>query len=104
MKVRLVGRVPVMGGFVVSQLVELEEMAALAERVKANALQAIGEGVLDIVPGEGSLGRLFPEGEEGIVVAVYLSQEEMKAKRAGSGLAEMLRGGRPQRRKSKRWR
>ena len=82
MKVRLIGRVPVMNSFVVSQLVELEEIEAL---VKTNALQAIDEGLLDIVPSEGSLGRLFPEGEAGIVVAMYLSQEEMKAKRAGSG-------------------
>ena len=95
MKVRLIGRVPVMNSFVVSQLVELEEIEAL---VKTNALQAIGEGLLDIVPSEGSLGRLFPEGEAGIVVAMYLSQEEM--------LAAMLGGGQPRKTKTKtrRWR
>ena len=32
MKVRLVGRVSVTGGYIVSQLVELEEMEALAGR------------------------------------------------------------------------
>lgn len=102
MKVRLVGRVPVMNGYVVSQLVELEELEALAGRIRANALQAIGEGVLDIVPGEGSLGRLFPEGENGIVVAMYLSQEEMVAKRAAGGLAGLFGGGKRQGRPKRR--
>lgn len=104
MKVRLVSREPVTGVYIVSQLVELEELEALAGRVKANAAQALGEGLIDLVPSEGSLGRLFPEGEGGIVVAMWLSQDEMQAKRAGNGLAALLRGERPRKARPKRTR
>ncbi len=103
MKVRLVTRSRATGVFIVSQLVELEEMEALAKQVKTNVVQAIGEGLLDIVPSEASLGRLFPDGEDGIVLAMYLSQEEMRAKRAGNGLvAELKRMVRPKKPRSGR--
>ena len=57
MKVRLVGRVAVMNGFVVSQLVEFEEMEALVGRVKENAAQAIGEGGHRIILPGGLFGE-----------------------------------------------
>jgi len=104
MKVRLISREPATGVFIISQLVELEEMETLAGRVKTNAAQAIGEGLLDIAPSDGSLARLFPDGEAGIVVAMYLSQDELRAKRAGNGLAALLGGKGPRKPTRKRWR
>lgn len=86
MKVQMVTREPTTGVFVVSRPVELEEMAAL------------GEGLIDLVPSEGSLGRLFPEGEAGMVVAMFLSQGELREKRVERGMARLFgvadRGGR----------
>lgn len=107
MRVRLVSRDAATGIHMVSSLVEYEELGALAGRIQANVLGAIRDGVLTIVPGEGSLGRLFPEGEAGLIVAVFLSQEEMRAARDGEGdrLAELLWGGKtpkPRRRVVKR--
>lgn len=93
MKVQMVTREPKSGVFVVSRPVELAEMAAVAGQVQANAGKALAEGLIEIVGSEGSLGRLFPVGEQGMVVAMYLSQEELQAKRAAGGLAELLRGG-----------
>lgn len=93
MKVQMVTREPKTGVFVVSRPMELEEMAGVAAQVQENAGRALAEGLIEIVGSEGSLGRLFPAGEQGMVVAMYLSQDEMKAKRAAGGLAELLRGG-----------
>lgn len=98
MKVQMVTREPKSGVFVVSRPVELEEMGDVAGRVKENAGRALAEGLIEIVGIEGSLGKLFPEGETGMVVAMYLSQEELggresAGKRAAGGLAELLRGG-----------
>lgn len=104
MKVQLVTREPKTGVFVISTPVELEEVGALMERVKTDMMAAVKEGMVDIVGSEGSLGRLFPVNESGVVVAMFLSQEEMRARRGQGGLAGLWGGGRARKPKTRRWR
>ena len=101
MKVRLLTSGPATGLFVVSRLMEMEEMEAFAGRAKANAAELVARGELELVAVENLGARLIPAGEKGMLVTMWLSQAELVAKRE-QGVMARLFGGKKARPKMKR--
>ena len=101
MKVKLVTSEPATGLFVVSRLMEMDELEAFAGRAKANAAELVARGEFEVVVAEDLAGWLFPAGEKGMLVTMWVSQAELAAKRERKGLARLF-GGRQARPKVKR--
>jgi hypothetical protein len=101
MKVRLISKDP-NGFFIISKEVEYEALADLAGEIKSNAAAALAKGLIDIIPAEAAyLGRLFPDGEPGILVTMFLDQQTLQERRGGiAGLFQRPR--RPKKPKPRR--
>lgn len=102
MKARLVTWEPKTELFVVSRPVEFEEMEAFAGRAKAGVAELLANGELEVVTMEKLPGVLFPPGERGMLVTMFLSQDEMKETRERQGMARLFGVGKPRRPKRRR--
>lgn len=100
MKVRMVTWEPATGLFVVSIPMAFEEMEAFAGRAKASAAELVSRGELEIVTAADLPGLLFPSGEKGMLVTMFLSQAELNEKREGMG--RLFSFGRPRKPKRRR--
>lgn len=99
MKVRLVTRVPGQALFVVSRPVDYEEMEPLAAEATSNMAALIGKGDLTVVTADTLVELLCPTEKRGMLVSLFLGQEEMQERR---GMARLFGVGRPRRQKRRR--
>lgn len=90
---------PATGLFVVSKLMAFEEMEAFAGRAKASVAELLAGGELEIVTAAFLPGLLFPASEKGMLVTMFLGQEEMQERRE---MARLFGVGRPRRQKRRR--